>query len=226
MTSLPLPPIRRFSRSSSAAMRMGSQARRATRTSGASSSCRGRTCFGWGFKYGGARMAMEEADEASWDVGLFLQLGTQCHPLILETFVAPVVATDDGGEQLRHPFPHLWSSPAPMRPLRTIARISDGRCSTRRMIAPRSMPRPTCACPTTSASFSYGRRFPSGLWRLRSVKRVATSNKEGRLRLGEVIDQGEDWPHEAARHSLEADTRPTMHRSMTSSSGSEPPLKA
>jgi uncharacterized protein len=62
------------------------------------------------FKCGGACMAKEEADEKSWEVGLFRQLGTQCHPLFLETFIAPVVAMDDWCEQLRRLFPHLWSS--------------------------------------------------------------------------------------------------------------------
>ena len=46
--------------------------------------------FRLGFKYQGTRMMKAEADETLWEIGHFLQLSIQCHPLILETFVAPI----------------------------------------------------------------------------------------------------------------------------------------
>ncbi|TKB87273.1 MAG: hypothetical protein E8D43_06110, partial [Nitrospira sp.] len=68
--------------------------------------------FRVGFKYQGTRMMKEEADETSWEIGHFLQLALQGHPLVLETLVAPVVTMDDWGAELRQLFPRLWSAQA------------------------------------------------------------------------------------------------------------------
>jgi predicted nucleotidyltransferase len=65
--------------------------------------------FRVGFKYQGTKMVKEAADETAWEVGLFLILATECYPLVLETLVAPVVAADDWGGELRALFPALWS---------------------------------------------------------------------------------------------------------------------
>ena len=66
--------------------------------------------FRLGFKYHGTRMMKEGADETSWEVGHFLQLSVQCHPLVLETFIAPVEAMDAWGKELRALFPAVWSA--------------------------------------------------------------------------------------------------------------------
>lgn len=68
--------------------------------------------FRLGFKYQGTRMTKEQADETAWEVGHFLQLAVQCHPLALESFVAPVETMDEWGARLRALFPSVWS-PAP-----------------------------------------------------------------------------------------------------------------
>ncbi|MBP8117394.1 MAG: nucleotidyltransferase domain-containing protein, partial [Nitrospira sp.] len=68
--------------------------------------------FRVGFKYQGTRMMKEEDDETAWEIGHFLQLALQSHPLVLETLVAPVVTMDDWGAELRHLFPRLWSAQA------------------------------------------------------------------------------------------------------------------
>ncbi len=65
--------------------------------------------FRLGFKYSGVRMTKEAADETSWEVGLFLTLATECYPLVLEAFLAPVVWADDWGGELRTLFPAVWA---------------------------------------------------------------------------------------------------------------------
>ena len=55
-------------------------------------------------------MIKEQADETSWEIGQFLNLALQCHPLVLETFVAPVEAEDEWGTGLRTLFPCVWSA--------------------------------------------------------------------------------------------------------------------
>lgn len=66
--------------------------------------------FKLGFKLPGTRWAKGQTDEAAWEVGPFLTLATQGHPLILETFVAPVDQADVWGQRLRSLFPDVWSS--------------------------------------------------------------------------------------------------------------------
>ncbi len=68
------------------------------------------TMFRVGFKYQGTRMMKEGEDETAWEIGQFLLLAQQGHPLVLETFMAPVVEMDPWGAELRNLFPHLWSA--------------------------------------------------------------------------------------------------------------------
>ena len=66
--------------------------------------------FKLGFKPPGTRWAKGQTDETAWEVGSFLTLATQGHPLILETFVAPIEQADAWGHRLRSLFPDVWSS--------------------------------------------------------------------------------------------------------------------
>ena len=66
--------------------------------------------FKLGFKPPGTRWTKEQTDETAWEVGPFLTLATQGHPLILETFIAPIDQADAWGHRLRGLFPDVWSS--------------------------------------------------------------------------------------------------------------------
>lgn len=66
--------------------------------------------FKLGFKPPGTRWATGQMDETGWEVGPFLTLATQGHPLVLETFVAPIEHADAWGHRLRSLFPEVWSS--------------------------------------------------------------------------------------------------------------------
>ena len=66
--------------------------------------------FKLGFKPPGTQWAKGQTDETAWEVGPFLTLATQGHPLILETFVAPVEQANAWGHRLRSLFPNVWSS--------------------------------------------------------------------------------------------------------------------
>ena len=61
------------------------------------------------FKYPATSWTKEGGDEAAWEIGQFLSLAVQSHPLILETFLAPVLALDQWGEELRGLFLAVWS---------------------------------------------------------------------------------------------------------------------
>ncbi len=66
--------------------------------------------FQLGFKPPGTQWTQGKTDETAWEVGAFLTLATQSHPLVLETFLAPIVEADVWGHRLRSLFPDVWSS--------------------------------------------------------------------------------------------------------------------
>jgi predicted nucleotidyltransferase len=154
--------------------------------------------FRLGFKYQGTRMTKEEADETSWEVGQFLQLGVQCHPLVLETFVAPVEAMDEWGKTLRALFPSVWSAQAAYD-----AFLQYGDNQRKKMLDKRDGRPAKYAATYIRILFHLCELLERGTFNLNiaespigdSVRRI----KEGNYRTGEVIDLGEYWITEAAR---------------------------
>lgn len=49
-------------------------------------------------------------DDASWEVGKFLNLATKCNPTILEAFLAPQVEHSMFGDKVRDLFSNVWNS--------------------------------------------------------------------------------------------------------------------
>ena len=66
--------------------------------------------FKLGFKQPSTQWIKGQTDETGWEVGAFLTLATQSHPLVLETFLAPVEQADAWGKRLRSLFSDVWSS--------------------------------------------------------------------------------------------------------------------
>jgi hypothetical protein len=66
--------------------------------------------FQLGFKPPSTQWTKGKTDETAWEVSAFLTLATQGHPLVLETFLAPVEQADVWGQRLRSLFPDVWSS--------------------------------------------------------------------------------------------------------------------
>ncbi len=154
--------------------------------------------FRLGFKYQGVRMTKEAADETAWEVGQFLLLGTQCHPLILETFVAPIVAMEEWGAELRQLFPHVWS---PQTAYDAFINYCENQ---RRKMLDKKDERPAkyaaaylrvlynlCELLERETFSMHIAETPIG----ETIRKI----KEGRYRLGEVIDLGEYWTQEARR---------------------------
>ena len=66
--------------------------------------------FKLGFKQPSTQLTKGQKDETAWEVGGFLTLAMQSHPLVLETFLAPIELADAWGQRLRSLFPDVWSS--------------------------------------------------------------------------------------------------------------------
>ncbi|HEX2056469.1 MAG TPA: nucleotidyltransferase domain-containing protein [Nitrospiraceae bacterium] len=154
--------------------------------------------FRVGFKYQGTRMLKEYADETSWEVGHFLQLGLHCHPLALETFVAPIEAVDQWGEQLRALFPSVWS---PQRAYDTFLQYADNQ---RKKMLDKKDGRPAKYAVAYLRILFYlcelleRTTFSLGIERS-PIADIVSNIKQGDYRPGQIVDAGEYWAQEAAR---------------------------
>lgn len=154
--------------------------------------------FRVGFKYHGTKMLKEEQDETAWEVGHFLFMALQGHPLVLETFVAPVVAMTEWGAELRQLFPHLWSA-------RNVydSFMNYGENQRRKMLEKKDGRPAKYAAAYLRVLFNLCELLEGGTFNVRivdtpigdSVRKI----RNGAYRIGEVIDLGEYWADEAAR---------------------------
>lgn len=153
--------------------------------------------FRVGFKYQGTRMMKEEDDETAWEIGHFLQLALQGHPLVLETLVAPVVTMDDWGTELRQLFPRLWSAQTAYE---SFLNYCDNQ---RKKMLEKKDGRPAKYAAYVRVLFNLCELLERGSFSIRisetPVGEVVRRIKAGQYRPGEVIDLGEYWTEEATR---------------------------
>ncbi len=165
--------------------------------------------FRLGFKYQGTRMVKEEADETSWEVGHFLRLATQCHPLALETLVAPVVAMDEWGTELRRLFPHVWSAKGAYE---AFLNYCDNQ---RKKMLDKKDDRPAkYAAAYLRVLFNLCELLERETFSIRiaetPVGETIRKIKEGNYRVGEVIDLGEHWAQEATHRLARCTHKATL----------------
>ena len=157
-----------------------------------------RTMFRVGFKYQGTRMIKEGEDETAWEIGQFLILARQGHPLVLETFMAPVVEMDPWGAELRELFPSLWSA-------RQAYEAFMNYCENQRkkMLEKKDGRPAKYAAAYLRVLFNLSELLERGSFTLKiadtSIGDIVRRVKQGDYRLGEVIDLGEYWAGEATR---------------------------
>ncbi len=153
--------------------------------------------FRVGFKYQGMRMVKEEDDETAWEIAHFLFLALQGHPLVLETFLAPVVETDDWGTELRALFPRLWS---PRSAYDSFMNYCENQ---RKKMLEKKDGRPAkYAAAYVRVLFNLCELLERGTFTVRIADTTIGDRlgkiKAGEYRPGEVIDLGEQWAETAA----------------------------
>ena len=156
------------------------------------------TMFRVGFKYQGTRMMKEGEDETAWEIGHFLFLAQQGHPLALETFMAPVVEMDTWGTELRNLFPSLWSARS------TYESFMNYCGNQRKKMLERKDDRPAkYAAAYLRVLFNLAQLLERGSFDMKiadtSIGDTVRRVKQGDYRFGEVIDLGEYWAGEATR---------------------------
>ena len=163
--------------------------------------------FKVGFKYQGTKMVKEAEDETSWEIGLFLTLATECYPLVLETLVAPVVAADDWGGELRTLFPALWS---PQQAYEAFVGYCENQ---RKKMLDRKDGRPEkYAAAYIRVLFNLCELLERGTFAIRvsetPIGETVAKIKAGTYRTGEVIDLGESFIERAKKGLAHSTHRP------------------
>jgi len=154
--------------------------------------------FRLGFAYEPVRWSKGQEDEAAWEVGRFLFLALQCHPLILETFLAPVLWADTWGRELRSLFPAVWS---PQRAYDSF--VGYGRNQRTKLLDKKDGRPEKYAAAYLRVLHNLCELLETGAFTVRiadtSVGATIAQAKNGGLRTGEIIDLAEAWTQEAAR---------------------------
>jgi predicted nucleotidyltransferase len=162
--------------------------------------------FRLGFRYHGTRwlegLPSEEGDhtdETLWEVGQFLTLATQSHPLMLEALLAPVVECNQWGTELRALFPDLWD------PQQAYGAFTGYAVNQRKKMLEKKDGRPEkYAAAYLRVLYNLCELLQDGRFTIRIADTPAgpliAKLKAGQYRTGEVIDVGEQWLADAQRH--------------------------
>lgn len=152
--------------------------------------------FHVGFKYPAIRWTQVDGDETAWEIGHFLLLAMQGHPLTLETLLAPVIAADTWGEQLRALLPAMW---APQKALEAFTNYANNQ---RTKFLDKKDGRPAkYAAAYIRVLYNLCELLASGRFQIRIVDTPAGEQlariKNGQYRLGEVMEWGEELTQQA-----------------------------
>ena len=152
--------------------------------------------FHVGFKYPAIRWTQSDNDETAWEIGHFLLLATQGHPLILEALVAPVITADSWGEQLRALLPAMWS------PQKAFEAFTNYANNQRTKLLDKKDERPAkYAAAYIRVLYNLCELLASGSFHVRIADTPAGERlariKNGEYRLGDVMEWGEELTQQA-----------------------------
>jgi len=148
------------------------------------------------FKYPAIRWTQRDNDETAWEIGHFLLLATQGHPLILEALVAPVITADTWGDQLRALLPAMWS------PQKAFEAFTNYANNQRTKFLDKKDERPAkYAAAYIRVLYNLCELLASGSFHVRISDTPAGERlariKNGEYRLGDVMEWGEELTQQA-----------------------------
>jgi hypothetical protein len=155
--------------------------------------------FHLGFKYPSTQWTKTGGDETAWEVGQFFMLATQCHPLVLETLLAPVVTADQWGHQLRSLFPAIWSPDQAFEAFTNYARNQRTKFLDKKDERPAKY-----AAAYIRVLYNLRELLESNTFTIQisttSIGPTLAEIKNGTIAIGRVIDLGEDLLQQCAHH--------------------------
>jgi len=156
------------------------------------------TLFRLDYKPPASRWSKGDGDETAWEIGAFLSLAVQCHPLVLETFLAPVVAADEWGTALRALFPAVWEPRRAFEAFTGYAVNQRTKCLEKKAGRPKKY-----AASCIRVLYNLCELLDTGTFTVRIAETpigpTIARLKAGDFRTGEVVDLAEQWTEEAAR---------------------------
>lgn len=161
--------------------------------------------------YKGSRWTEGREDETLWEVGRFLSLATHGHPLVLETFLAPVVTADQWGQDLLALFPSVWT------PQRTYEAFVSYALNQRKKFLEKKDARPgKYALAYLRVLFNLCELLETGSFTVRAadtglgdtLRRI----KADGLTTGQIIDAGERLLQDAAHRLAHCTHQPDLDR--------------
>lgn len=160
-------------------------------------------------KYQGVRMSEGDEDETSWEIGQFLSLAIQSHPLILETFLAPIVSIDEWGVELRTLFPACWS------PQRACEAFIGYAVNQRKKLLEKKDARPAkYALAYVRVLHNLCELLETGTFTIRiaeaPIGETLAKIKSGALSTGQIIDVGEGLVQEAGQRLARCTHQPNL----------------
>jgi predicted nucleotidyltransferase len=159
------------------------------------------------FKPPGTHWAKSGEDETAWEVGPFLSLAVQCHPLVLETLVAPPITVDRWGTELRELFPAVWHPKQAYD-----AFVGYGFNQRTKFLAKKDGKPAKYAATYIRVLYHLCELLETGTFTLRiadtPIGRTIAALKEGAFRTGEVIDLAEHWTEVATRRLAQCHHKP------------------
>jgi predicted nucleotidyltransferase len=148
------------------------------------------------YKPPASRWSKGDGDETAWEVGAFLSLAVQCHPLVLETFLAPVVVADEWGTALRALFPAVWEPRRAFDAFAGYAANQRAKCLEKKDGRPEKY---AAAC--IRVLYNLCELLEAGSFTIAIAETPIGATiarfKSGTFRAGEVVDLAEQWAHEA-----------------------------
>ena len=150
------------------------------------------------FKPPATHWAKTGEDETAWEVGPFLSLAVQCHPLALETLVAPAISLDQWGIELQKLFPAIWSPQQAYN-----AFIGYGLNQRTKFLEKKDARPAKYATTYIRVLYHLCELLETGTFTLRiadtPIGTTVAKLKDGAFRTGEVIDLAEHWTDQATR---------------------------
>jgi len=145
-----------------------------------------------------SRWSKGDGDETAWEIGPFLSLAVQCHPLVLETLLAPVVAADEWGTSLRALLPALWEPRRAFESFTGYAVNQRTKCLEKKDARPEKY---AAAC--IRVLYNLCELLETGSFTVRiadtPIGGTIARLKDGNFHTGEVIDLAERWTQEAEK---------------------------
>ena len=143
-----------------------------------------------GHNYKGSSWCEGKEDNTAYEIGHFLHLAMKCNPTILEMFKAPVVSSNEHGQELREIFQYVWNPQDAFN-----AFVGYGLNQRKKFLDKKDDRQNKFACAYIRTLVNLLSLLMDGDFKLevgKLIKPYLLKYRNGEYRVGEVIDKAEE----------------------------------